>query len=216
MIEKYYRKIKKKITMLKNPDNRLYAIIDATDLDAIETVKSALKPFEPKYRVGKTVVVGGFNDVMFVEIRKREGPIFEILKNLAETHHFYPFYVVEEGKNLLPKADKYGAGFHYHVVEAAMADISVCRNGFFPWLQEFRAVAKAIYLDDSIFLKLHAYVREEDDRVHVLMANTENTRRHLPEDKVTLGEKGWHDAVLKLARLMSIEVEFKDILYKYL
>ena len=202
--------------MLKNPNNRLYAIVDATDEKAVGALKAALMPYEPKYREGKTVVIGGFNDVLFVEFCKREGPIFDIMKNLANSYNFYPFYVIEEGKSKHPKKDKFGNSIQYFVVEAAIADFAIPTQGFDEWLKEFRAVAKAIHHDDSVFLKLHGYLRKEDGTVHVLLANTESVNRQAKADGVKLGEKGWKEAVLKMASLLKIEMEFKKIRYKYL
>ena len=77
-------------------------------------------------------------------------------------------------------------------------------------------MAKAIHHDDSVFLKLHGYLRKEDGTVHVLLANTESVNRQAKADGVKLGEKGWKEAVLKMASLLKIEMEFKKIRYKYL
>ena len=200
--------------MEKKTKKRLYAIVDATDVCAVNVLKGVLSPYSPKYREGKTVVVGGFNKVLFVEFSKREGPIFDIMKNLANTYKFYPFYVIEEHKSTQPKRDKYENALNYHIVEAALADVKV--EDFDGWLDNTRAVAKAIYLDDSVFLKLHAYYRKEDGTAHVILANTENTTRQAPSEQVVLGENGWKEAVQKLASLMNFDVEFKKVRYKNL
>lgn len=202
--------------MEKNPNCRLYAIVDASSENSISVLQGALRSYNPKYRRGKTMVIGGFNDILFVEFQKREGPMFDIMKNLANTYKYYPFYVVEEGKSKQPKRDKFENAMQYHVVEAALADVKMPTKYFNDWLADVRAIAKAIYLDDSVYLKMHAYPREEDDTVHILLANTENTNRHAPDEEVVLGEEGWKEAVQKLASRMGFEVEFKMIRYKYL
>lgn len=203
------------IFMLKNPKNRLYAIVDASDNASVEVLKSVLAPFEPKYRKGKTLTISGVQDVLFVEFRKREGPMFDIMKNLAARCSLYPFYVVEENKGHHPKGDKYGNACEYFVVNAAIVDFPVPEDALNGWIEEVRAKAKEIYRNDSVFLKFHVYWRPEDQSVHVLCGNTENTNRH-GSGEVVLGEEGWKEGVCKLAEALKIPVEFRQIRYKNL
>lgn len=202
------------IFMLKNPKNRLYAIVDASDNASVEVLKSVLAPFEPKYREGKTLTISGVQDVLFVEFRKREGPMFDIMKNLAARCSLYPFYVVEENKGHHPK-DKYGNACEYYIVDAAILDFPMPENGLDAWIEEIRAKAKEIYRNNSVFLKFHVYGRGEDGTVHVLCGNTENTNRHALGE-VKLGEKGWKDCVRKVAEDLGLPLEFKTIRYKNL
>ena len=200
--------------MLKNPKNRLYAIVDASDKTAVAVLKSVLAPFAPKYREGKTLTIGGVEDVLFVEFRKREGPMFDIMKNLATSRSLYPFYVVEENKDYHPKRDKYGNACAYFIVEAAIMDCQIPKEGLDVWIENVRAKAKEVYRNNSVFLKFHVYVREEDGTLHVLCGNTENTNRHA--QKVELGEEGWKEAVRKVTEELGISVEFRQIRYKNL
>ena len=202
--------------MQKNEKSRVYAIVDASDERAVQALKIALCPYFPKYRKGKTVVIGGVTEVLFVEFRKREEPIFDIMKNLADRYNFYPFYVVEEHKENAPKKDKYGNKLQYFVVDAAMADVKVPAESFDEWLAAFRAEAKKIHRENSVFLKMHVYYREEDGSAHVLLGNTENTNRQAPKEEVILGENGWKEAVEKMAEALGMEMTFKKIRYKYL
>ncbi len=202
--------------MQKKDNVRLYAIVDASDTAAVATLKAVLTPYSPKYRDGKTVVIGGVEHVLFVEFRKREGPMFDIMKSLADRYKLYPFYVIEEDKDLQPKSDKYGNDCKYFVVDAAVMDFPAPAEGFGTWQEKFRAVAKEIYRDDSVFLKVHAYYRRENGTIHAIIGNTENTKRQAPEDKVKLGEKGWRDAVCKMAEALGIEPKFKKVRYKNL
>lgn len=201
--------------MLKNPKNRLYAIVDASDSASVEVLKSVLAPFEPKYREGKTLTISGVQDVLFVEFRKREGPMFDIMKNQAQQWSLYPFYVVEENKGHHPKGDKYCNACEYFVVDAAIFDFPMPEGQLAVWQDEVRAKAKEVYRNDSVFLKFHVYWRPEDQTLHVLCGNTENTNRHSPGE-VVLGEAGWKEAVSKLAEALKIPVEFRQIRYKNL
>ncbi len=201
--------------MLKNPKNRLYAIVDATGNASVAVLKSVLAPFEPKYREGKTLTISGVQKVLFVELRKREGPIFDIMKNLAANCSLYPFYVVEENKGHRPKSDKYGNACEYYIVDAAIMDFPMPEDGLDVLIEEIRAKAKEIYRNDSVFLKFHVYGRGEDGTVHVLCGNSENTNRHAPGE-VVLGEEGWKEAVCKLVGDLGLPVEFKKIRYKNL
>lgn len=202
--------------MQKKDNARLYAIVDASDSESVQELKAALAAYSPKYRKGKMLVIGGAENVLFVEIRKREGPIFDIMKHLAEKRCFYPFYVIEENKDKQPKADKFGNGCRYFVVDCAVMDFPVPEEGFEAWQQKFRAVAKEIYRDDSVFLKVHAYLRKEDGTIHAICGNTENTNRRAPEEEVCLGEEGWKEAVCKMAEMLGIPVKFKEVRYKNL
>ena len=73
--------------MQKKQNSRLYAIVDASDSKAVNAVKAVLKEFSPKLRDGKTMVIDGSQRVLFVEMRKREKPVFDILQNLAKVHN---------------------------------------------------------------------------------------------------------------------------------
>ena len=202
--------------MQKKQNNRLYAIIDTSNAEAVKALKAALAPYSPKYRDGRTIVIGGVEHVLFVEVRKREGPMFDILKHLADCYKLYPCYVIEEDKDLHPKRDKYGNDCKYFIVEAAVMDFPVPVEGFGAWQEKFRAVAKEIYRDNSVFLKVHAYYRKENTTIHAIIGNTENTKRQAPEDKVKLGEKGWKEAVCKMAEALGIKLEFRLVRYKNL
>lgn len=202
--------------MQKKQNSHLYAIVDATDAKAVGAVKAALHEFSPKVRDGKTLVIGGSERVMFVEIRKREGPMFDILKNLAKVHNLYPCYVIEEDKNLLPKSDKFGNECKYFIVDCAVMDLAIPEEGFAAWQEKVRAVAKEIYRENSVFLKMHAYKRDENKTIHAIIGNTENSNRQGGADNAVLGEEGWHEAVLKLAAKLDIKVEFRKIRYKNL
>lgn len=201
--------------MLKNPKNRLYAIVDAADNASVASLKCALAPFEPKYREGKTLTISGVQKVLFVELRKREGPIFDIMNSMATSYNLYPFYVVEENKGHRPKGDKYGNACEYFVVDAAIFDFPMPENGVDALIEDIRAKAKEIYRNDSVFLKFHVYGRGEDGTVHVLCGNTENTNRHA-SGGVVLGEEGWKEAVDKLAHDLGLPVEFRKIRYRNL
>lgn len=199
--------------MQKKNDCRLYAIVDAADVRAVDAVLTALKQFSPKVRKGKTLVPGGVEKVLFIELRKREGPAFDIMKHMAERYNLYPFYVIEENKDLQPKTDKYGNDCQYFVVDCAVMDFVVPQDGFEAWQEKFRAVAKEIYRNDSVFLKIHAYKRKEDNTVHAICCNTENTNRQGP---AVLGENGWKEAVLKMTEALDIQPKFRKIRYKNL
>lgn len=199
--------------MQKKDDCRLYAIVDATDAGAVKAVLAALKQFSPKTREGKTLVVGGSEKVLFIELRKREGPAFDIMRHMAKHYSLYPFYVIEEDKNLQPKSDKYGNDCQYFIVDCAVMDFTMPEDGFEAWQEKFRAVAKEIYRNDSVFLKVHAYKRKENGTVHAICCNTENTNRQGP---AVLGENGWKEAVLKMTEVLGIRPEFRKIRYKNL
>lgn len=203
------------IFMLKNPNSRVYAIVDASDNASVAVLKSVLTPFEPKYREGKTLTISGVQDVLFVEFRKREGPMFDIMKTMALQWNLYPFYVVEENKGHRPKSDKYGNACEYHIVDAAIFDFPMPAEKVLLWQDEVRAKAKEIYRNDSVFLKFHVYWRPEDQSIHALCGNTENTNRH-NHGEVVLGEEGWREAVCKLAEALNVSIEFRQIRYKNL
>ncbi len=202
--------------MQKKQNSHLYAIVDATDAKAVSAVKGALQQFSPKVREGRTLVIGGSERIMFIEIRKREGPMFDILKNLARTYCLYPCYVIEEDKNLLPKSDKFGNECKYFVVDCAVMDLPIPEDGFAAWQEKFRAVAKEIYRENSVFLKMHTYKRDENRTIHAIIGNTENANRQGGPDNAVLGEKGWSEAVLKMAEKLGVKVEFRKVRYKNL
>ena len=200
--------------MQKKPNNRLYAIVDASG-SSKEELKAVLAPFAPQYREGKTLTIGGVQDVLFVELRKRESPVFEIMKSQAQRWSLYPFYVVEENKGYYPKGDKYGSAYEYFIVDAAIMDVPAPQEGLESWIEKVRAKAKEIYRNDSVFLKFHVYERKENGTLHVLCCNTENTNRH-GSGEVVLGEEGWKDAVCKIVTSLAIPVEFRKVRYKNL
>lgn len=201
--------------MQKKTNSRVYAIVDASDDASVAKLKTVLEAFNPKYREGKTLTISGVQKVLFVEFRKREGPMFDIMKNQAQQWSLYPFYVVEENKGHHPKGDKYGNACEYYVVDAAIFDFPMPEERLAVWQEEVRAKVKEIYRNDSVFLKFHVYWRSEDQTLHVLCGNTENTNRHSPSE-VVLGEEGWKEAVCKLAAALDIPVEFRQIRYKNL
>lgn len=201
--------------MQKKPNNRVYAIVDASDVASVAMLKKVMEAFAPKYREGKTLTISGVQDVLFVEFRKREGPMFDIMKNQALQWNLYPFYVVEENKGHRPKNDKYGNACEYFVVDAAIFDFPMPKERLAGWQEEVRAKAKEIYRKNSVFLKFHVYWRSEDETVHVLCGNTENTNRH-GSGEVVLGEEGWKEAVCAFAEALSMPVEFRQIRYKNL
>ncbi len=202
--------------MQKKQNSRLYAIVDASDSKAVNAVKAVLKEFSPKLRDGKTMVIGGSQRVLFVEMRKREKPVFDILQNLAKVHNLYPCCVIEEDKDLPPKSDKFCNGGEYHIVDCAVMDFSMPEGGFSAWQEKVRAIAKEIYRDDSVFLKMHAYKRDEDKSIHAIICNSENTSRKAAIENVVLGEEGWMEAVLKMAKKLDLSVKFRRVRYKNL
>lgn len=187
-------------------EKKMYAIVDASTLNSQSSAKKALlemvSAYGREYFDGVMISQYGANEVMFIELLKKEGPIVDILGAVADKYNLYPVYLVEEHKDYMPRFAKYE---RFIVDQAVMQFDNV---NFAEWRQKFVLAAKEIYRNDHVFIK--AFVYENRGVIRVMMHNSERDPMYRGS---MLGVPQWHDAITKLAKELGGEPQFRTIRY---
>ncbi len=183
-----------------------YCIVDASSMEhaAKSAVRKLVERYGSKMVDGCVICPHGESSVSFVEINFKEGPVVDMMVNIAERYSLYPFYIIEENKGHLPKQAKY----QRYIVEEGTALFKKTRAGL-PRFKELLAQAcKKIYREESVFVK--AFVYEGDRFFHVAMFNSERS----PKSRDTIiGVPEWREAICKLVSDLSGSVTFKTVRY---
>ena len=191
---------------------QMYALVSTSAaFEALETVKKVIATYGRRIRNGFVITPHGEDQIIFFEIKKKEGPIVDVLSQLAKRFCLYPVYVVQENKDHLPK---YANNRWYMVDEVKFELPDMDAKKFIAWKADYMQKLKEIYRDDSIFIKSFVYLGKSGT-VHVMSFNSE---RALQSGRTELGVPGWDEAMKKVvlwaqpSELMRMSVRYSGLL----
>ena len=169
-----------------------YAIVDASQREALDPVVAAVLNWNREVRYGVCLNQYGESPVCFLEVMKKKGPIVETIKHQAEARGLYPVYVVQEDKDHVPKED---TGTRWYVVDEVRYDIlGMDDEKVNQWKADYIAVCKHIYREEHVFVKTFAYLGK-GGILHVMSFNTD--RDPMSRDRI-IGVPQWNDAMAVL------------------
>jgi hypothetical protein len=175
----------------------MYALIDASaSEEVLSQLQSVISVYGKRIRKGVVLTPHGESPVIFFEIKKKEGPIVEVLSNLAERYSLYPLYVIQENKDHLPK---HASNIWYMVDEVKYELTGV--EDFEAWKKQYSSLLKEAYRENHVFIKSFVY-KGKSGVLHVMSFNSERQ----PNYRGTmLGVPEWSDQMIKLLKTVNAE-----------
>ena len=176
-----------------------YAIVDASQREALDAVVAAVLVWNREVRYGFCLNQYGQSLVCFLEVMRKKGPIVETIQHQAEARGLYPVYIVQEDKDHLPKED---TGTRWYVVDEVRYDLTnMDEEKFTKWKADYIAACKRTYREDHVFVKTFAYLGK-GGVLHVMSFNTD--REPMYRGRV-IGVPQWNDAMGGLIQRMKNE-----------
>jgi hypothetical protein len=174
-----------------------YALIDASaSEEVLSQLQSVISVYGKRIRKGVVLTPHGESPVIFFEIKKKEGPIVEVLSNLAERYSLYPLYVIQENKDHLPKH----ANNIWYMVDEVKYELTGV-DDLEAWKKQYSSLLKEAYREDHVFIKSFIY-QGKSGLVHVMSFNSERQ----PNYRGTmLGVAEWHEQMDKLLKAVNAE-----------
>lgn len=190
--------------MSKKTNSRLYAIVDANDTATAAALKDALAPYAPKYREGKKIVFDQALPVLFIEPRRREEQVADVIKHLVNRYKLFPCLLIEESKDVKSLLSEMKKDIQSSVAEIAVMNFSAPLDDFSSWQAMFRETARKIYQENGVSLCFNVYCRKQDGTVHAICTDNDSGAKDTASE-----EEKWKDAVCKMANALGSEPQFR-------